>query len=82
MNRNYESFRSNVVYAMRNSGLEIGAIYYILKDILNEAEHAFSSTVQQEIEAERNAMMEAESHAENNSDNKDDNNTEVEDVDI
>ena len=80
MNRNYESFRNSVVYAMRNSGLEIGAMYYILRDILNDAERTYSSSIQQEMEAERLAQEEAaRQEAEQQETNEDQG---VEDVDL
>lgn len=60
MNRNYESFRNGIMYIMRSSGLEIGAIFYILKDVLREVEETYSNTLRQEIEAEERQRQEAE----------------------
>ena len=80
MNRNYENFRNNIVYAMRNSGLDIGAMYYILKDVLNDVERTYSSSIQQEIEAERLAQEEAARQEAEQHETIED--QEVEDVDL
>ena len=60
MNKNYEAFRNNVLYAVRASGLELGSIYYILKDIMSEIEKDYSNAIRQELDAEEAARMEAE----------------------
>ena len=60
MNKNYEAFRNNIIYAVRSSGLELGSIYYILKDIMSEVERDYSNVIQQELEAERQMQMEIE----------------------
>ena len=63
MNKNYEAFRNNLMYTMRSSGLEFGAMYYIFKDVLGELERMYSNAIQQEIEAEAQAQREAEEQA-------------------
>ena len=60
MNKNYESFRNGIMYVMRTSGLELGAIFYVLKDILREVEEMYSNTIRQEIEEEERQRHEAE----------------------
>ena len=60
MNKNYESFRNGIMYIMRTSGLELGAIFYVLKDILREVEEMYSNTIRQEIEEEERRQREAE----------------------
>jgi len=60
MNKNYESFRNGIMYVMRTSGLELGAIFYVLKDILREVEEMYSNTIRQEIEEEERRQREAE----------------------
>lgn len=64
MNKNYESFRNNVLYAVRASGLELGSIYYILKDIMGEIEKDYSNAIRQELEAEEATQREAEAKEE------------------
>ena len=60
MNKNYESFRNGIMYIMRTSGLEIGAIFYILKDIIREVEEMYSNTLRQEIAEEERRKQEEE----------------------
>ena len=60
MNKNYESFRNGIMYVMRTSGLELGAIFYVLKDILREVEEMYSNTIRQEIEEEERQRQKAE----------------------
>lgn len=60
MNKSYESFRNGVMYIMRTSGLEIGAIFYVLKDILREVEDMYSNALRQEIAEEERRQQEVE----------------------
>lgn len=60
MNKKYESFRNGVMYIIRSSGLDIGVIFYILKDLLREVEDIYSNTLRQEIEEEERQRQEAE----------------------
>lgn len=64
MNKNYESFRNNVLYAVRASGLELGSIYYILKDIMSEIEKDYSNAIRQELDADEATRREAEAKEE------------------
>lgn len=64
MNKNYEAFRNNVLYAVRASELELGSIYYILKDIMSEIEKDYSNAIKQELEAEEATRREAEAKEE------------------
>lgn len=59
MNKKYESFRNGVMYVMRTSGLELGAIFYILKDIMREVEEMYSNTLRQEVAEEEHRHQEA-----------------------
>ena len=63
MNKNYEAFRNNLMYTMRSSGLEFGAMYYIFKDVLGELERMYSNAIQQEMDAEAQAQREADEQA-------------------
>ena len=60
MNKKYEEFRNNIQFIIKSSRLELGAIYYILKDVLVEVEHEYSRTIQHELEAEAQAKEEDE----------------------
>lgn len=60
MNKNYEAFRNNIAYIMRCSGLDIGVIFYILKDLLREVEEMYSNALRQEMEDEERQRQEAE----------------------
>lgn len=64
MNKNYEAFRNNVLYAVRASGLELGSIYYILKDIMSEIEKDYSNAIRQELETEEATRREVEAKEE------------------
>lgn len=64
MNKNYETFRNNVINAIQTSGIEFGAAYYILKDVLGEVEKAYSNSIQQEVEAEARQAAEEQAAAE------------------
>ena len=64
MNKNYEAFRNNVINAIQTSGIEFGAAYYILKDVLGEVEKAYSNSIQQEVEAEARQAAEEQAAAE------------------
>ncbi len=64
MNKNYEAFRNNVINAIQTSGIEFGAAYYILKDVLGEVEKAYSNSIQQEVEAEARKAAEEQAAAE------------------
>lgn len=76
MNKNYETLRNNVMYTIRTSELELGAIYYIMKDVLNDIERSYSSVIQQEIQAEAQAEAEAQAKAES------EDNAEGEEIDL
>lgn len=64
MNKNYEAFRNNVINTIQTSGIEFGAAYYILKDVLGEVEKAYSNSIQQEVEAEARQAAEEQAAAE------------------
>ena len=82
MNKNYEAFRNSIMYAIRTSGLELGAIFYVLKDIMSEVERLYSNAIQQEFEAEKQAQLEAEQKAKEEAESVGlDDNTE-EDIDL
>lgn len=56
MVKNYQILKEQINYAINNSGLDIGAAYFIMKDILNNLEHLYYAQVNKECleEAEKN----------------------------
>lgn len=56
MVKNYQILKEQINYAISNSSLDIGAAYFIVKDILNDLEHLYYAQVNKECleEANRN----------------------------
>lgn len=56
MIKNYQILKEQINYAINNSGLDIGAAYFIMKDILNNLEHLYYAQVNKECleESEKN----------------------------
>lgn len=56
MVKNYQILKEQINYAISNSSLDIGAAYFIVKDILNDLEHLYYVQVNKECleEANRN----------------------------
>ncbi len=52
MTKNYFLFREQVMKIILNSNLNVGAVYYILKDILKEIEFQFIGQVNKELTEE------------------------------
>lgn len=48
MIRNYQIFKEKINYVIQNSNLNIGAVYFILKDIFNEVEKTYYSQLNKE----------------------------------
>lgn len=53
MIKDYNDFRNVTVYNIQNSGLDVGVVYFILKDILTEVEKNYISQVNKEIAEEK-----------------------------
>lgn len=53
MIKDYNDFRNVTVYNIQNSGLDVGVVYFILKDILTEVEKTYISQVNKEIAEEK-----------------------------
>lgn len=55
MIRNYQLFKEKINYVIQNSGLDIGAVYFILKDIFLEIEKLYYAQINKECleEAEK-----------------------------
>ena len=55
MAKQYQILKETIVHVIQNSGLDIGAAYFILKDIYNDVERAYYAQLNQECleEAEK-----------------------------
>lgn len=62
MIKQYQILRESIVRVIQNSGLDIGAAYFIMKDIMNEVEKSYYAQLNKEC------LEEAEKI--NNEDNK------------
>ena len=63
MTKYYQILKEQINYAISNSGLDIGAAYFIVKDIMNNLEHLYYAQVNKEC------LEEAENNKEENQDN-------------
>ena len=48
MIKNYQIFKEKISYVIKNSGLDIGAVYFILKDIFNDIEKLYYAQINKE----------------------------------
>lgn len=48
MIKNYQILKEQINYAIENSGLDIGAAYFIMKDIINNIEHLYFAQINKE----------------------------------
>lgn len=48
MVKNYQILKEQINYAIQESGLDIGAAYFIMKDIINNLEHLYYAQVNRE----------------------------------
>ena len=53
MIKDYQKFKDNVNTVIQNSGLDIGAVYYILKDTYRDIEQMYFLQVNKEILSEQ-----------------------------
>lgn len=44
------NFKNNMVNTINNSGLPVGVVYYIMKDLLNDIQNAYENTLKKEKE--------------------------------
>ena len=65
MIKNYQILKEQINYAISNSGLDIGAAYFILKDILFNLEKMYYAQVNKEfLEESENKTESDENHKE------------------
>lgn len=48
MIKKYQIFKESINHVIRNSGLDIGAVYFILKDIFGEIEQLYYAQLNRE----------------------------------
>ena len=65
MNRYYADFRDNLINTINNSNLELGAVYYILKDVTNLVYEKFLEGAQAERESEERRIQQMQEAAMN-----------------
>lgn len=72
MTKNYQILKESINNLMVNSGLNIGAIYFILKDIYQEIEKIYFAQINKELleEQEQQMQLQNEKQEENNNDVK------------
>lgn len=51
--KQYEVFKESITFLIQNSNLDVGIIYYILKDIFKDVENAYYQAIQKEIIEEK-----------------------------
>lgn len=49
MIKNYQILKEQINYAIQNSGLDIGATYFILKDIFSDIEKMYYGQINKEL---------------------------------
>lgn len=56
MTKNYQILKEKINYSIKESSLDIGAIYFIMKDIINNIEHLYYAEINKEFleEAKKN----------------------------
>lgn len=45
----YELLKQQLIYTIQNSGLDIGAAFFILKDVFNEVEALYKNIIESEL---------------------------------
>lgn len=53
MVKDYQQFKENIIYVIQNSNLNIGAIYFIFKDLFLEIERLYYNQINQELAQEQ-----------------------------
>ena len=48
----YEKFKQTIMQIIQSSGLDVGIVYFILKDIVKEVEQLYFTQVQKEASAQ------------------------------
>ncbi|EOS31486.1 hypothetical protein C807_01349 [Lachnospiraceae bacterium 28-4] len=66
MIKNYQILKEQINYSIENSSLDIGAAYFIMKDIMNNLEHLYYAQINKEcLENAENNEREKKDEADN-----------------
>lgn len=58
MIKNYQMFKDTTNNVIQNSGLDIGAVYFILKDIVSDIEKMYFAQINRELLEEQKQNIE------------------------
>lgn len=64
MLENYNKFRDNLIETIQNSGLDIGAVMYIFKDVMRLVEDTYDIECKRQAEAIAQAQAEQQTEPE------------------
>lgn len=63
MTKNYQILKEKINYLITESGLDIGAAYFIMKDIMNNLEHLYYAEINKEfLEESKKKTSESETN--------------------
>lgn len=54
MIKNYQIFKENINAVIQNSGLDIGVVYFIMKDVYSDLEKMYYAQINKELIEENN----------------------------
>lgn len=54
MIKNYQIFKENINAIIQNSGLDIGVVYFIMKDVYSDLEKMYYAQINKELIEENN----------------------------
>lgn len=60
MIKNYQFLKEQINYTIQNSGLDIGAAYFIMKDIMGDLEHSYYAQINKELLEEKSQSEDQE----------------------
>lgn len=67
MIKNYQMLKEKINYLITESGLDIGAVYFIMKDVMSNLEHLYYAEINKEfLEEAKDKSSENESNDELN----------------
>lgn len=63
MIKNYQILKEKINYSIKESGLDIGAAYFIMKDVMNNLEHLYYAEINKEfLEESKKKTSESEAN--------------------
>lgn len=66
MIKNYQFLKEKVNYVIQDSNLDIGAVYFVMKDIMNNLEHLYYAQINKEMLEEKGKNSNEESLSDKN----------------